>query len=106
MGTPARPLGGGGVCGFGAGAGGSESEVQGDMNQRITPSPPPREKKSSLTLAFLSSLFPPCFDPSFKAQQLYDSVDVWLRVWIHFIIQSLLSPLPPPLLSCMPNPLI
>lgn len=35
-----RPMGGKGICGFRAGAGSSESKVQGDMNQRITPRPP------------------------------------------------------------------
>lgn len=34
-----------GVCGFKAGAGSSDLEVQGDMNQRVTPNPPPFSKK-------------------------------------------------------------
>lgn len=83
-----------GVCGFRAGARSSESKVQGDMNQRITPRPrPPREKKRikqllSHALALPSSLF--LLSCTIDAQQQHATISTWLRVWISFIIQPLL----------------
>ena len=43
-----------GVCGFKAGAGSSELEVQGDMNQRVTPNPPLSPKKTNKKTQWLS----------------------------------------------------
>lgn len=90
-----------GVCGFRAGAGSSESVVQGDMNHRITPRPTnpssssqmKKKISSHLTLLhFLPRGFSPSLFPSCICRQQCDSTGTWLRVWIYFIIQNLIYP--------------
>lgn len=117
----AQPMGGKGVCGFRAGAGGSESEVQGDMNQMNHPMPPPsssqkkqQQKKNSICRTLLHFL-PPCFRPACIHLVFVDNQSS-TAVWLHrYLAQSLdllyypaftVSLFLPLFLHCMPNPLI